>query len=180
MDRPTKPDPDVRPTPERIKDYLECDSPAIFSPWERELIAEVRALRAELAEARLGQAAAATGTGMVTSLMNDLIESRAQIPEVTALVEAVRQTLRADLTGYTERLLRQAMVPFGGAPPEDETVMGEQACQITALVKAARDVFDAEARFPEKPERQLIALQDALEPFEDWTPLGETSGDKGE
>jgi hypothetical protein len=48
--RPPKPDPDKRPSPERLRYYLEMD-PRMFSPWERELIAEIRALRSELTRA---------------------------------------------------------------------------------------------------------------------------------
>lgn len=49
MAKSPKPNPDERPTPERLAHYLECATPEVFSPWERELIAEVRALREELA-----------------------------------------------------------------------------------------------------------------------------------
>lgn len=44
MTRPPKPDPDKRPTPDRLRYYLETE-PRLLSPWERELLAEVRALR---------------------------------------------------------------------------------------------------------------------------------------
>lgn len=63
-----------------------------------------------------------------------------QLRGLPELVDAVRETLRSDLTGYTERRLRAAMEPFGGAPPEDETVMGKQAQEITELVAAAGQV----------------------------------------
>lgn len=148
MGRPSKPkNPDERPTSERLRTFYLGADPRTFSAWERELIAEVRALREELKTT--GHAFEIGGLWMNARTAVDLLT------EENELRKAENAKLREELADAEKRAEYAWKDGFGSAEA------GESG-NVDALVKAATAVIAEDCGL-----YAADALAAALKPFEE-------------